>query len=270
MITDQINECLTIEHNLLIIGNSLIKVLPFVNSFKKLTLSLCSDQFQFILILQISLWPQKMYLWYPYCHEVYHCNIATNHVNFWQQPLTKPSMQEWSSRCYQPLKHLNNIVPNSQPLLSPLPTMNNPLEVNNLPSPCCNPCHSQKSSPQPPTLQHPCGNIIFDSQLAIMQMPSFPNPNYADYTTIADAQIVTGILMMVLYQLVLAQVFAWCHQIIQSHQPPLPIKNSSAVITGNMKYSQQVIQAKKIFFLLPCPSIDYFISKIHLTSISMA
>ena len=73
-----------------------------------------------------------------------------------------------------------NIVPTSQPLLSPFPALNIPLKINNSSSPHHNPSHSKKSSTQSPTFQHPCGNIIIDSLPAPMQMPNLPSPNYAD------------------------------------------------------------------------------------------
>ena len=68
-----------------------------------------------------------------------------------------------------------SIVPNSRPFPSPLPTLNSPLEVNNSSSLCRSPCHHQKSSTQSPSVQHPCDNIIFDSQPAMMQMPNLPS-----------------------------------------------------------------------------------------------
>ena len=58
----QLRPMLTLKCNLLTNGNSFIKVLLFVNSFKNWPFSPCSNQFHFILMLQIDLSPKNLSL----------------------------------------------------------------------------------------------------------------------------------------------------------------------------------------------------------------
>ena len=67
-------------------------------------------------------------------------------------------MSTFKSNCWQTLKEVandknmsKNIIPNSQPLPSTLPTLNSPLEVNNSSSPCYSPCCHENMSTQTPT-----------------------------------------------------------------------------------------------------------------------
>ena len=80
-------------------------------------------------------------------NAIYHTFVAGQ-----QSMLTSKSNCQQSLQCRKDSPEvtnlqntLTNIVPNSQPLLSPHPTLNSSWEVNNSLPPHCSPCHDEQS-----------------------------------------------------------------------------------------------------------------------------
>ena len=98
-----------------------------------------------------------------------------------------------------------------------------------------------------------------------MQTPSLPSPNYADNSTIADAQIVTGVDND-------GSVFTHLSSSVgimplKNPKPSMTAANKDQLHSGEMKYLQQVIRAKEIFSFFHSNPLIILSQTFHLASV---